>query len=419
MAKQRKPETTAGFRLEVLNARNGDALFLHGGSDDDPVLIVIDGGPPGTYKKVIQPRIEALRPEDGCLPIRLLMVTHIDGDHIAGVLELARDLDKRVTNQIDKPFWVKSFWYNSFGDLVGSDKPVTPKAGEASAASLTDSLAGFNTDFGHGEQAEASVKQGVELRDLARKYAWKNNEFPDKLLTSPTSGVKSCMIGNLKLTILGPSQARIDKLQAEWNKALTKADRAGAAALVSDASIDTSVTNLSSIIVLAEYADKRMLLTGDALGLHVIDGLKNAGFLDKDDRIHVDLLKLPHHGSDRNNNAKFFQCITADNYVISADGRDGNPDERTFRQLVEIRGEDEYTIHLTNDHDKDGKAIEAVNLLRQLQVDKEFKINLLPAGSPSLLIDLMKGSQSTRSSIRQSASKPARAKAPRKPKPPA
>ena len=178
MSKPRPQEATGRFRLEVLNARNGDALFLHAGSDDDPVLIIIDGGPPGTYAKVMKSRIEALRPQDDCLPIRLLMVTHIDGDHIAGVLDLARDLDRRLTNQIDNPFRVDSFWYNSFGDLVGSDEPLAPKAGEASVASLTDSLAGFDASLGHGEQAEASVKQGVELRDLACKAQLAKHRVP-------------------------------------------------------------------------------------------------------------------------------------------------------------------------------------------------------------------------------------------------
>ena len=203
------------------------------------------------------------------------------------------------------------------------------------------------------------------------------------------------------MTILGPSQERVDKLRVEWAKALARADRAGAASLVSDANIDTSVTNLSSLIVLAEQADRRMLLTGDALGRHVIDGLQNAGFLDSNGRVHVELLKLPHHGSDRNNNAEFFQAVTADHYVISADGRDGNPDENTFRALVEVRGSDEYTIHLTNDHDKDRKPIAAIDFLRSQQAGRNFKIKVLATGTPSLLIDVRNPTRSAKRSSRQ------------------
>ena len=63
--------------------------------------------------------------------------------------------------------------------------------------------------------------------------------------------------------------------------------------------MDKSVFNLSSIVVLADSGGRRMLLTGDARGDHVLDGIEAAGLF-KDDRLHVDLLKLPHHGSDRN-----------------------------------------------------------------------------------------------------------------------
>ena len=42
-------------------------------------------------------------------------------------------------------------------------------------------------------------------------------------------------------------------------------------------------------------------------------------------RLHVDILKVPHHGSERNISETFFDIVTADVYVISANGRDDNP----------------------------------------------------------------------------------------------
>jgi hypothetical protein len=56
---------------------------------------------------------------------------------------------------------------------------------------------------------------------------------------------------------------------------------------------------LSSIAILAEYGGKRMLLPGDARGEDVLAGLKAAKLLDNSP-LHLDILKLPHHGSDRN-----------------------------------------------------------------------------------------------------------------------
>jgi beta-lactamase superfamily II metal-dependent hydrolase len=62
----------------------------------------------------------------------------------------------------------------------------------------------------------------------------------------------------------------------------------------------------------------------------------------------VDLLKVPHHGSDRNVTEGFFRQVTADHYVISADGRHDNPDPKMLAMLTNARGAAEYTIHLTN-----------------------------------------------------------------------
>ena len=68
----------------------------------------------------------------------------------------------------------------------------------------------------------------------------------------------------------------------------------------------------------------------------------------KNDAVHLDLLKVPHHGSDRNVSETFFRQVTADHYVISADGRFDNPDPKMLGMLTRARGADEYVIHLTN-----------------------------------------------------------------------
>ena len=41
-----------------------------------------------------------------------------------------------------------------------------------------------------------------------------------------------------------------------------------------------------------------MLLTGDVRGDHVVSGLQRANLL-PGGKAHVDILKIPHHGSDR------------------------------------------------------------------------------------------------------------------------
>ncbi|HEV2786127.1 MAG TPA: hypothetical protein VGV67_07060, partial [Solirubrobacteraceae bacterium] len=70
------------FSLEALQAFHGDSLLLHAGTEAEPVLVLIDGGPSRPWETSLQPRLEELRAQragaDGALRIDLAMVSHID-----------------------------------------------------------------------------------------------------------------------------------------------------------------------------------------------------------------------------------------------------------------------------------------------------------------------------------------------------
>jgi hypothetical protein len=53
------------------------------------------------------------------------------------------------------------------------------------------------------------------------------------------------------------------------------------------------------------------LFTGDGLGEHLVQGLEQAGMLGPGEAFHVNVLKLPHHGSARNVSREFFWRVTA------------------------------------------------------------------------------------------------------------
>jgi hypothetical protein len=110
--------------------------------------------------------------------------------------------------------------------------------------------------------------------------------------------------------------------------------------------VDKSVHNLSSIVVLVESQGKRILLTGDGRGDHTLEGLKAAKLL-KGGKLRVDVLKLPHHGSERNVAPDYFETIVAKHYVVSADGKFDNPDVGTLKMISAARPDDDFTIHLT------------------------------------------------------------------------
>jgi beta-lactamase superfamily II metal-dependent hydrolase len=337
------------FSLEALQAFHGDSLLLHAGTADAPLLVLIDGGPSNTWETSLQPRLEELRAArgGGALPIDLAMVSHIDDDHVHGMVDLAGEL---VTEQLDSQplrYEVRTLWHNSFDDVIGGDAGAL---GTAAVEVLEQPIGDPRADEirAAGLAIVASVGQGRELRDQAKQLGWGLNEPFDGAVVLPASGARTITLGDVELTVVCPHAAQLDKLHEVWDKWLAEHPKAVAKDPAATAAfVDNSPYNLSSIVVLAACGAKRVLLTGDARGDHVLAGLDQAGIA-QDGKTHVDILKLPHHGSIRNLAAEFFQRVTADHYVISANGRDGNPETETLETIAAARPDDDFEIHLTN-----------------------------------------------------------------------
>jgi beta-lactamase superfamily II metal-dependent hydrolase len=339
------------FTLDVRRARKGDCLILHYGTKSDPGLALIDGGPSNVYKPHLRPRLAELRKARGLntdapLPVDILMVSHIDDDHINGVLELTRELVQAKDAQQPLPLKIKGVWHNTFDDIIGNSPKELTAAVTASfgAASLAGDVEvdGLNPD---AAKVLASVGQGFRLRDDTRKLnLLLNPEFEGKLVLAQAKGKKVDMGKGLKFTVVGPMHNEVVALQKQHDEFLKKKQKEKDAL---SAFTDTSVANLSSVVVLAEVGKKRILLTGDARGDKVLEGLELVGLLKKGGKIHVDVLKGPHHGSNRNVAPVFFERITADHYVFSGNGEHGNPERETLEMVLAARGDEDYTVHLT------------------------------------------------------------------------
>ncbi len=338
------------FTLEALEAKHGDALLLHFGTTPRPQLIVIDGGPSGVFNKTLRNRLNLLRaarsPHDP-MAIRMLMVSHIDDDHINGVLQLTKRLEELRAQKKPLPYNLLTLWHNSFDDLLGNsaDALAANLKAVVKAVSVGAAMPPNLPIQRHSALLLASVKQGRELRNHATTLSLNVNEGFDSLVMVP-EGQKSQALalgGGLSFTVLGPREARVRDLQEKWDKEIKKLGVARQAAFV-----DRSVFNLSSIIVLAKAGGRTMLLTGDARGDDILEGLKHGKLL-KHGTCHVDLLKIPHHGSDHNVSTEFFRQVTADHYVVSGNGEHGNPELATLMMLSEARGQDVFSLYLTNE----------------------------------------------------------------------
>ena len=348
------------FSLDVRRARKGDCLLLHFGSADKPGLVMIDGGPKSVYAPHLKPRLLEIRKARGLdaqspLPVDLLMISHVDDDHIQGILDLTRELREASGAPLVR---IRRLWHNSFDEIIGKDpKELTGNvAAQFGAAALAGDLPEDATVDVDDEDEEvivstikvlASIAQGHRLRlDAEALNIPLNPEFDGKLILAGEG--EAALTGGLTFTVVGPMQPELRALQKthdEWLKELKAKHMTPEEALA--AYVDKSVPNLSSVVVLARAGGKTALLTGDARGDKILEGLELAGELQKGQTLHVDLLKVPHHGSSNNLERGFFERITANHYVFSGDGEHGNPERETLKMLFDARGTAPFAIHLT------------------------------------------------------------------------
>lgn len=339
------------FSLEALAAFHGDSLLLHYGDPASPQTVLIDGGPGQTYNKSLRPRLKELRQQlvdagslgaGDPLPLALAMVSHIDDDHIDGMLQLAEDTDGGL-GLAGQASWVDAaeFWLNSFDDVTGA-------TGGQTASIVPPSE--------HADQSTAvvaSVAQGRALRSQVEVLGWPLNPAPaatDGLVQAPAAGgIAIDLDADTSLLIVAPQADDVERFRKEWAKQMEKIKAKETTPAEVASVLDKSVWNLSSIVCLVRQGDNTILLTGDANGDHVRAALTAAGLTDAGGKLHMNVLKLPHHGSERNVDQAFFDHLTADHYVISADGKYDNPDTPTLEYIVKSRGAatGDYTIHLT------------------------------------------------------------------------
>ena len=334
------------FSLEVLQAKFGDCLILHFGEKNDRKLLVIDGGPSGVYRNHLKPRLlewkEQLSPDEQ-LQLSMVMVSHMDDDHVNGIVAMTNDMLDMEKDDKEPPFKMPNFWFNTFDDIINNLQIPKP-ASIATVATVADvnNVPGLDGVEEHIAAVIASTGQGRELRDNAKALSAKVNKgFPGKGgkpgFVRGDVGKKPIKWDGLTITVVHPNQQRLDEYQAKWDKDLKKAKENGDDSIIiaALADADKSPFNLSSIVCLVEFAGKKMLLSGDSRSDDILQGLEDNGLLDSKGKLHVDIFKLPHHGSVRNANDTVYKKITADNYVISADGKHGNPDQGLLDLLAE------------------------------------------------------------------------------------
>lgn len=320
------------LRLHVVQAEYGDYFILESNEGKNSTRVLIDGGPYQTYHKHLKPVLQRLLLAS---KLDLVVLSHIDNDHIIGLLDLFEDILNQREKGGKELVKICKLWHNSFNELlqirqntvkliknsfqtVHVSSKEEQKKMESSVASLI--MKGF--------------QQGTDLATLAKSLEIPINAEFGKLV-SIDDVPKPIKLNDITLRILGPTKKNLETLRKEWKKWFDKKKSNQIMEFELMQIMDKSIPNLSSIMLLVESNNRKILLTGDGSGDDIVRILTKNAMLDKQGKFHVDVLKVPHHGSDRNASPEFFNTVSADYYVISANGRDDNPSYNTLRWIIE------------------------------------------------------------------------------------
>ena len=102
-----------GVTIQMLPAASGDCIYLE--FPDSDFRMLIDGGYAKTYQKYLKKFLLKLAAEGKRL--NLIVVTHIDDDHISGIRALLKENgDSRNPKIIE----IDEIWFNSLNQCITS-----------------------------------------------------------------------------------------------------------------------------------------------------------------------------------------------------------------------------------------------------------------------------------------------------------
>jgi hypothetical protein len=294
----------------MLPAKHGDALLVEYG-DERTRRILIDGGPLKAYPE-IEARLSKIPLGDQA--VELLVVTHVDTDHIEGIIRLLAMPEQKW------PIHAEEIWFNGWRHIEEAND-LGGREGELMSALIHyRANERWNTKFGGNavrcgalEGDEVKLEGGMRLTMVspdadalaALLKDWKKNAVKWEIEPGDLEDAWDNLVEASKFHPDGELTLGPDDLTAKLQKLLK--------------GIDTSEANGSSIAFIAEYAGKRCIFLGDAHMGTICDSLKRLGYSEAKP-LKVNAVKVSHHGSKNNITKEFFELVDAKHWLFSTNG---------------------------------------------------------------------------------------------------
>ena len=193
-------------KIKMFPALNGDSFLLTLGE----VTILVDGGYVDTYKNFLKAELAALNK-----PLALLVVTHIDGDHISGVNKLMSDAAGGGNGSIDQ------IWHNAFRHIQPYVLPH-PILDTFAGKELDDFTPSAYLSETSADDQPVSAQQGSALAAMITRdsHPW-NVSFDSKAVSIENRDAVD-LTAEIKIRLLSPNQDKLRELHKYWRRELYK-----------------------------------------------------------------------------------------------------------------------------------------------------------------------------------------------------
>jgi hypothetical protein len=293
--------------VEMLPANHGDALWIEYGPDGDTHNVLIDGGPPYA-RKALEARLAR-----GGGRVELLVISHLDFDHIGGILSLLA----RLPADTD----IAEVWFNGWCHLPGEDDKLGAVQGEMVSAAIIERALPWNKLFDdeavavkpHAAPPSLTLGGGLQLTLLAPPLSalralrpkWEREVKAAHLIPGDFQAAREALLKRERLDdLLGPEEEwdppKLDKVRFDE---------------------DGSPGNRSSIALLAEYEGRSVLLAADSPPATLLPGIQSLCEERGCQRLPVDAVKLAHHGSKGSTSAELLEHLDCSRYLVSTNGK--------------------------------------------------------------------------------------------------
>lgn len=292
------------IKFDFLPAGSGDSILIQ--TEDFAALI--DSGDAHCHQEIKNYLVMNL----GVKKLNLIILTHIDDDHIGGMRKLLND--------------------QSFYDLLDAECQVWMNYPNGQCSLFPMENNNNQISYQGGDLIKQNLKGNIKHIDNIHVE----------------SSLKEINLSkNLSLTLLSPDKEHLDKLCKQWRKkspnfiSSTGNIKSDYCFTFEELELEKDknnnwIPNGSSIAFILTYKDNKktynFLFLADAYPKIITDSLVLLGFSERNP-LELEFIKVSHHGSKYNNTRDFFKYVSSSNFIFLTNDPYSLPHKRTLSRI--------------------------------------------------------------------------------------